>query len=205
MSLRSWPCSIIAITPASWPRHATALLSTAVILSSSPVTGPHPAFGRYPYGYIPLVVGRQAAAALPISGNTRTGMGIVIDMSEHSHYQHVLNDLNPQHRALRKMIPEVYRGFAEMSNGALTSGALDKKVKELIAMAIGVVAGCDGCIASHAQGAARAGASKEEAAEAIGVSILMHGGPATIYGARAYDAFCEFADADADTAAGSPQ
>ncbi len=44
----------------------------------------------------------------------------------------------------------------------------------------------------------RAGASKEEAAEAIGVSIMMHGGPATIYGARAYDAFCEFADARPD-------
>ncbi len=126
-------------------------------------------------------------------------------MTEHNHYQDVLNDLNPQHRALRKMIPEVYRGFGEMSNGALTSGALDRKIKELIALAIGVVAGCDGCIASHAQGAVRAGASKEEAAEAIGVSILMHGGPATIYGARAYNAFCEFADAGVDTAAGLPQ
>lgn len=124
------------------------------------------------------------------------GIAIVIHMSEGNHYQHVLDDLNPQHLALRKMIPEVYRGFAEMSNGALTSGALDKKFKELIALAMGVVAGCDGCIASHAQGAVRAGASKEEAAEAIGVSILMHGGPATIYGARAYAAFCEFADAD---------
>lgn len=92
------------------------------------------------------------------------------------------------------MIPDVYRGFAEMSKGALTAGALDTKFKELIAMTIGVVHGCDGCIASHAQGAARAGASREEAAEAIGVSILMMGGPATIYGARAYDAFCEFAD-----------
>jgi AhpD family alkylhydroperoxidase len=119
-------------------------------------------------------------------------------MSEHNHYHDVLNDLNPQHRALRKMIPDVYRGFAEMSNGALASGALDKQFKELIAMVIGVVAGCDGCIASHAQAAARAGASKEQAAEAIGVSILMHGGPATIYGARAYEAFCEFADAAAE-------
>lgn len=124
-------------------------------------------------------------------------------MSEHNHYHDVLNDLNPQHRALRKMIPDVYRGFAEMSNGALASGALDKQFKELIAMVIGVVAGCDGCIASHAQAAARAGASKEQAAEAIGVSILMHGGPATIYGARAYQAFCEFADATADNADGS--
>jgi AhpD family alkylhydroperoxidase len=116
-------------------------------------------------------------------------------MPTNSHYHDVLSDLNPQHRDLRQMIPEVYRGFGEMSNAALASGALDKRYKELIAMVIGVVAGCDGCIASHARGAARAGASKQEAAEAIGVSILMHGGPATIYGARAYQAFCEFADA----------
>lgn len=122
-------------------------------------------------------------------------------MSEQHCYHDVLHDLNPQHRALRQMIPQVYQGFSEMSNAVLTSGALDKKVKELIAMAIGVVHGCDGCIASHAQGAARAGASKPEAAEAIGVSILMHGGPATIYGARAYTAFCEFADAGLDAAA----
>jgi AhpD family alkylhydroperoxidase len=123
-------------------------------------------------------------------------------MSDHNHYHDVLNELNPQHRALRKMIPDVYRGFGEMSKAALTPGALDTKTKELIALTIGVVAGCDGCIASHAQGAVRAGASKEEAAEAIGVSIFMHGGPATIYGARAYDAFCEFADAETASAAG---
>ena len=128
-----------------------------------------------------------------------------MSMNEHNHHHEVLNDLNPQHRALRQMIPDVYQGFAQMSNGALTSGALDKKIKELIAVAIGVVAGCDGCIASHAQGAVRAGASKKEAAEAIGVSILMHGGPATIYGARAYDAFCEFADAAAGTGTESSQ
>jgi AhpD family alkylhydroperoxidase len=127
--------------------------------------------------------------------HTPVGICIVVAMSEHRHHD-VLNDLSPQHRALRKMIPDVYKGFAEMSNAALTPGVLDKKFKELIALAIGVVAGCDGCIASHAQGAARAGASKEEAAEAIGVTFLMHGGPATIYGARAYDAFCEFADAE---------
>jgi AhpD family alkylhydroperoxidase len=60
-------------------------------------------------------------------------------------------------------------------------------------MVIGVAHVCDGCIASHARGAVRAGASNGEAAEAIGVGILMCGGPATIYGARAYDAFCEFA------------
>jgi AhpD family alkylhydroperoxidase len=115
-------------------------------------------------------------------------------MNEHNHFHDVLNDLNPQGRALRKMIPDVYRGFGEMSGAAMTSGALERKVKELIAMVIGVAVRCDGCIASHTRGAVAAGASKQEAAEAIGVGIMMQGGPATVYGARAYAAFCEFAD-----------
>jgi AhpD family alkylhydroperoxidase len=96
------------------------------------------------------------------------------------------------------MIPEVYDGFGALSRAAMGGGALEPKIKELVAMVIGVVEGCDGCIASHSRGAVRAGATKEEAAEIIGVAIMMHGGPATIYGARAYDAFCEFADPGAD-------
>lgn len=112
-----------------------------------------------------------------------------------THGSAVLRDLGPQHRALRRAIPDVYRGFAELSGAAFDDGAIDRKTKELIALAIGVVEGCDGCIASHGQAAAQAGATRQEAAETIGVTFLMHGGPATIHGARAYEAFCEFADA----------
>jgi AhpD family alkylhydroperoxidase len=118
------------------------------------------------------------------------------DMSNDNHFRDGLAELGSQGRALRAMIPDVYRGFTEMDRAAMASNALDKKHKELIAMAIGVAVRCDGCIAAHARGAFAAGASKQEAAEAIGVSILMQGGPATVYGARAYAAFCEFADAD---------
>ena len=111
------------------------------------------------------------------------------------HGKVVLDDLAPLHRGLRRAIPDVYKGFGELSKAAFADGALDKRTKELIALAIGVVEGCDGCVASHGQAAARAGATKQEVAEAIGVTFLMHGGPATIHGARAYDAFCEFVDA----------
>ena len=112
-----------------------------------------------------------------------------------AHGIEVLRALRPQHRELRRAIPDVYAGFGELSKAAFADGELDRKTKELIALAIGVVEGCDGCIASHGQAAARAGATRQEAAEAIGVTFLMHGGPATIYGARAYESFCEFADA----------
>ena len=120
-----------------------------------------------------------------------------VPQEKHSspHGKEVLSDLSPLHRELRRMVPDVYAGFGELHKTAFAEGALDVRTKELIAMAIGVVEGCDGCIASHAQAAARAGASRQEAAEAIGVTFLMKGGPATIYGPRAYDAFCEFAAA----------
>jgi AhpD family alkylhydroperoxidase len=107
----------------------------------------------------------------------------------------VLRDLRPLHGELRRAIPDVYEGWGELSKAAFADGALDRKTKELIALAIGVVEGCDGCIASHGQAAARAGATPQEAAEAIGVTFLMHGGPATIHGARAFEVFCEFVDA----------
>lgn len=114
-------------------------------------------------------------------------------MSDHQHGQQVLDDLRPLSRELRHHIPDVYKGFSEFHKASFADGALSRAAKELIALAIGVVERCDGCIASHAQGAATAGATRQEAAEAIGVAMLMTGGPGTIYGPRAFAAFCEFA------------
>jgi AhpD family alkylhydroperoxidase len=113
-------------------------------------------------------------------------------MSESTYGKSVLDELRPLHRELRHAIPEVYKGFGEFHHAAFAPGLLDAKTKELIALAIAVSQRCDGCIASHAEGAARAGATRQGAAEAIGVAMLMNGGPATIYGPRAYAAFCEF-------------
>ncbi|HOV01836.1 MAG: carboxymuconolactone decarboxylase family protein [Actinomycetales bacterium] len=109
-----------------------------------------------------------------------------------SHGKDVLDALRDETAALREKIPGVYEGFAHTHKAALGDGALSTKAKELIAFGIAVSKQCDGCIASHARGAARAGATLEEAAEAIGVAILMNGGPATVYGPRAYAAFSEF-------------
>ena len=114
-------------------------------------------------------------------------------MNENGYGKAVLDELRPLHRELRHAIPDVYKGFGEFHHAAFAAGALDAKTKELIALAIGVTQRCDGCIASHAEGAVRSGATAQEAAEAIGVAMLMNGGPGTIYGPRAYAAFCEFA------------
>jgi len=113
-------------------------------------------------------------------------------MSTHEHGNVVLKDLAGPARELRSRIPEVYDGYSAMHKAALADGALDGTTKELIALAIGVTKECDGCIASHARGAARTGASAAQVADALGVAILMNGGPATVFGPRAMDAFLEF-------------
>lgn len=115
-------------------------------------------------------------------------------MEKHNHGQDVLDDIKPHTRSLRERIPDVYAGFAQMHKASVAPGELDTKTKELIALAIGVSKQCDGCIASHARGVVRAGATLQEAAEAIGVAILMNGGPATVYGPRAMAAVEEFAE-----------
>jgi AhpD family alkylhydroperoxidase len=109
-----------------------------------------------------------------------------------SHGKAVRDELRGPTRALRQAIPDVYRGYRELHDAALAPGVLDAKTKELIALAIAVSKECDGCIAAHAHAAVRQGATPAEAAEAIGVTFLMNGGPATVYGARAFDAFREF-------------
>jgi len=106
----------------------------------------------------------------------------------------LLDDLTAAGRQLRQKIPDVYAGYVRMSAAAMGDGGeLPARMRELIALAIAVTRECDGCIAAHARGAARQGASEQEVADALGITILMNGGPGTVWAPRAYAAFQEFA------------
>lgn len=109
---------------------------------------------------------------------------------EHAH--EVLKELGAQGRHLRESIPDIYSGFAALDKAALADGEVSAKHKQLIALGIAVTRECDGCIASHARGAASAGANRQEVAEALGVAILMNGGPGTVWAPRAMAAFEEY-------------
>jgi AhpD family alkylhydroperoxidase len=89
---------------------------------------------------------------------------------------------------------DAWSEFSDLHGAAMAEGALSAKSKELIALAIAVAERCDGCIAYHAKAAAYHGATGEEVAEALGVALLMAGGPASVYGPRAWAAYCEFAE-----------
>lgn len=74
----------------------------------------------------------------------------------------------------------VYRAFVQMEQAAYSDGALEKKVKELIAIGISVRINCESCMQWHIEQAASAGATHDEVMEAIEVGIEMGGGPATV-------------------------
>ena len=133
-------------------------------------------------------------SVLPQTSQVEKGQHMDKTHNHTSEYQDLLQGLAASNRSLREHIPEVFHGYAAMSGAAMADGAFPRKVKELIALAMGVTARCDGCIASHARGAAKNGATRQEVAETLGIAVMMNGGPGTVYVARAWDAYLEFAE-----------
>lgn len=95
---------------------------------------------------------------------------------------------------LTTAIPAVMETFERFHQAAMAAGALDTKTKELMALAISVTAGCDDCIAHHVHDAIEAGATRAEFVDALGVAVLMGGGPGMIYASHAIDAVDQFFD-----------
>ena len=94
--------------------------------------------------------------------------------------------------ALGKELPRPMAGFGKLHEEAMAEGALSAKTKELIALAIAITVRCDGCIAYHVHDALQSGATRPEVVEAIGVAVLMGGGPSVIYGSEALMALEQF-------------
>jgi len=107
-------------------------------------------------------------------------------------WSQVSADLAEPLRQLRQGIPDVMKAFGAMDKALMQDTALSPKTKELIALALGVAARCDGCLAAHGRAAAKYGATREEVMETIGMAIYMGGGPSVIYGAQALQAFDQF-------------
>ena len=85
--------------------------------------------------------------------------------------------------------PDIVRGYRAISDAGQKTGKLDAKTRELISLAVAVTRQCDGCITVHTDAALKAGATKEELVEALGVAIAVNAGAALVYSARTLDAF----------------
>ncbi|MEW5826087.1 MAG: carboxymuconolactone decarboxylase family protein [Candidatus Bipolaricaulota bacterium] len=71
---------------------------------------------------------------------------------------------------------------------AHADGALSRRQKELTAVAISIVKGCERCISYHVKAALAQGASPAEIQEAALVAVIMDGGPALAHMGLVLDA-----------------
>lgn len=109
-------------------------------------------------------------------------------------YKSLTKDISEYVGHLKKDAPDAMNGFYAMSKAATADGALSKKTKEFIALAIGVTQRCDGCIGFHAKTLKDLGATREELAEVMAMCVYMGGGPALMYAADALRAFDQFSE-----------
>ena len=103
-------------------------------------------------------------------------------------WQALIRNMNVATRDLRHAAPDTMKAFSDMARAAHGGGALDHKTKELIALAISVATRCAPCIAYHAEGAVKHGATREAVAETLAMSIYMGAGPSVMYAAEALEA-----------------
>jgi AhpD family alkylhydroperoxidase len=85
---------------------------------------------------------------------------------------------------LKSYHPKVFEHLNALADEAMKEGVLSTKVKELMAIALSIAAGCEPCIKIHTHRALQHRVSREEIAETIGVSMLLLGGPADVWPAQ---------------------
>ena len=109
-----------------------------------------------------------------------------------TNYIELRNHLEERLTQFGRELPGPMTGFARLHKKAVEDGALSAKVKEMMALAVSIAVGCEGCIAYHTHDAIKAGATRAELLETIGVGVMMGGGPGSIYAAHALDAVEQF-------------
>ena len=112
-------------------------------------------------------------------------------------YPDITKDLSQSLKILRQELPETMQAFSALAQAATKEGALDKKTKELIALALGVAARCDGCICFHGETLVKLGATRQEVLETLAMSVYMGGGPSLKYAADAIKAFIQYQEKQA--------
>ena len=105
-----------------------------------------------------------------------------------SHY-HDAEDLKKL-RDMKALAPEEFKGFVALdSTVGREDGAIPRKYRELIAIAVACTTQCPYCLDVHTRAAKKAGATREEVAEATLLAAALRAGAAATHGALALKLF----------------
>ncbi|MCX8953334.1 MULTISPECIES: carboxymuconolactone decarboxylase family protein [unclassified Ruegeria] len=106
-------------------------------------------------------------------------------------WQEKLSATRTSLRNLNGAIPDTSRAFGALGKAVKEGGTLDYKTKEFIALGMSVSLRCEPCITLHTDALVKAGATREEVSDVLGMAIQMGGGPAMMYAAKALECFDE--------------
>ena len=82
---------------------------------------------------------------------------------------------------LGKAAPAAVEAYRAFDKAAMADGAVPKKYKELIAIAVALTTQCPYCLEAHRKGAEAAGATQEEIAETAMVAAALRAGSAVTH------------------------
>ena len=80
--------------------------------------------------------------------------------------------------------PEATKAFWAYDKAALSEGAIPKKYKELMAIAVALTTQCPYCIEVHKKQALKAGVTEQELVEAVHVAAALRAGAAITHGSH---------------------
>ena len=81
----------------------------------------------------------------------------------------------------------IIKRIFNLDTNAYAAGALDVKTKELLGLVASAVLRCDDCLKYHLETAHKAGVSKDEVMEALGIATLVGGTIVVPHLRRAYE------------------
>ena len=114
-------------------------------------------------------------------------------MSEHYHDAADLRLL----KEMKMLAPADFDAWLGLDRIVGRDGAIPRKYRELLAIAVACTTQCPYCIEAHAKGAKAAGASREEIVEASLIAAALRAGGAATHGAMALKFFDAAAPAKA--------
>jgi len=86
-----------------------------------------------------------------------------------------------------ELLPDTMNAFRAWDKLALSDGAIPKKYKELMAIAVALTTQCPYCIEIHRQEAIKAGVTEKELAEVVFVASALRAGGAITHGTHLFE------------------
>jgi AhpD family alkylhydroperoxidase len=108
-------------------------------------------------------------------------------VSDHYHGEDDLRLL----KQMKELAPEDFDAWLNLNNIVGRDGAIPRKYRELLAVAVACTTQCPYCIEVHAKAARAAGATRQEVVEAAFVAAALRAGGAATHGAMALKFFDE--------------